>query len=184
MSLEAWEFDKETPETAFLGGVVSVATDQLTMTLQTHFKQRMSYGAVIEADIYYIEKDDIIGSIKKRMRENWFGVQMDEEALEKLLLKETITLNEIKDCQKVEEMIRKHLLGDVILTPGEEEKLYDILQKYILDIKWHIDAAFVKAYKLEGGQRLISSCYTYITNAAIAVVMGEYCLVMFYGCNE
>ena len=72
MSLDYYAFEKESGITGFLAGIVSTAADEFSMKLYDLGVRYESF----EADIFYIGRDNEItfeDSLKKRMRESWYG---------------------------------------------------------------------------------------------------------------
>ncbi len=184
MSLEAWEFDNEDSRTAFLGGVISVLTDVLDDRLRESFEDIMPYHADIEADIYYVANMSIPDSIKKRMTENWFGSNLSQEKIMNLLTSNSIILSEVKNCTSMQEAIVEYLLGVEIKSERKKEVLWQIVDEYASQIKWYLGEEFKSVQVITGDYELISYTYTWTTFSAIAIVMGNYCIVMFYGSNE
>lgn len=184
MSLEAWEFDNEDSQTAFFGGVISALTDVFADRLSKSFKDIMLYHADIVADIYNVANMSILDSIKKRMTENWFGGNLSQEKITDLLTGNPIKLSEVKNCTTMQEAIIKYLLGFEIKSEREKETLWQIVDEYASEIKWYLGEDFKSVQIITGDYELISYTYTWITFSAIAIVMGNYCIVMFYGSNE
>ena len=184
MSLDAWYFADEDNRTAFLGGAISVLTDALDGNIRKQFEDIMPYHAVIEADIYYVANMSISDSIKKRMTDNWFGSNLDQEKITELLTNNTIVLSEVENCITIQESIVTHLLGLDIESEREKEALWQIVDEYASEIKWYLGEELKSMQKIIGDYELISHTYTWITFSAIAIVIGNYCILMFYGCNE
>lgn len=182
MSLDYYAFEKESGITGFLAGIVSTAADEFSMKLYDLGVRYESF----EADIFYIGRDNEItfeDSIKKRMRESWYGTDKDETYINNLINSSKFKL--VKED--------KTTLSNIIVNMYDNDLtgIRNIAKQFEQDVEYHIkrprgiySIPFQHNREIYECGSIISMCYTYTIFDMKLIEYDEYALLLIRGSNE
>lgn len=184
MSLNYYEFEKESGITGFLGGIVSSAADEFSMKLYNLGINHETF----EADIFYIGENNKVtfeNSIKKRMRESWYGASTEGDETD---IEELIDSSHFKFIQQ-----DKTTLANVITNMYGVNFIGvpDIARKFERDIEYYIQKPkaiyslpFEFNKEIYECYSIMSRCYAYSIWDVKLVEYDEYALLLVRGCDE
>ncbi len=184
MSLEHYEFEKESGITGFLGGIVSLAADEFAVKLPSI---GINYET-FEADIFYIGENNEIAfedSIKKRMRESWYGAST---------IGDTTNIMKLIDSSHfkfIEQDITT--LSDSIIQMYDDNRkgIAEMATQFEQDIEYYIKkpkAVYSLPYifnkEIYECDSIMSRCYTYDIWEIKLIEYSKYALLLVRGSDE
>lgn len=188
MSLDCNSFFDENGTTGFLGGIISVASDELNIQM---YNLGIRYEN-LEADIFYLgENNEIIfeDAIKKRMRNFWYGASTVGDTIDINKLVDSSHFTFKKSCEtKLSEIIMKMYK----YVEGVDLKKINVLAKefetnieyYLQKPKVIYDLPFEVNRNIYEVNSIISRCYTYTIFDIALVEYDRYIILLVRGSNE